>query len=175
MWSTRESGLAAYTLAVLSNTSYHSLQFAKQMIEWMSEKLTKSFDNNRANPFSLKYVKFCHTLADLNQLPSPKVVLASFPDLECGFSRELFMQWAPGSKNSIILTSRTGEGTLARRLIDNPNIGAYKLVEKRRVVLEGEELEEHQALVRQHKAMERMREQTYVNSINTVFKLSFYI
>ncbi|KAF2359510.1 Zn-dependent metallo-hydrolase RNA specificity domain [Trinorchestia longiramus] len=158
MWSTRESGLSAYTLAVLSNTSYHVMHFAKQMIEWMSEKLTKSFDSSRSNPFSLKHVKFCHTLSDLAQLPSPKVVLASFPDLECGFSRELFMQWASSSKNSIILTSRTGEGTLARRLIDNPNVRMFKLMEKRRVILDGDELEEHLAMLRQHRVMERMKD-----------------
>lgn len=164
MWSTRESGLSAYTLAVLGNTSFHVIQFARQMIEWMSEKLTKSFDTSRTNPFSFKHVKICHTLQDLAQLPSPKVVLASFPDLECGFSRELFMQWAPSSKNAIILTSRTGEGTLARRLIDNPNLGAFKLVEKRRVPLEGEELQEHLATLRQHRALERMREHTLDSS-----------
>uniref|UniRef100_A0A2P2I4M9 Cleavage and polyadenylation specificity factor subunit 2 n=3 Tax=Hirondellea gigas TaxID=1518452 RepID=A0A2P2I4M9_9CRUS len=164
MWSTRESGLSAYTLAVLSNTSYHVMHFARQMIEWMSEKLTKSFDTSRANPFTFKHVKFCHTLADLAQLPSPKVVLASFPDLECGFARELFMQWAPSSKNAIILTTRTGEGTLARRLIDNPNLGAFKLVEKRRVTLEGDELEDHLATLRSHRAMERMKEQHTLDS-----------
>ncbi|XP_018013297.1 probable cleavage and polyadenylation specificity factor subunit 2 [Hyalella azteca] len=143
---------------MVSNTSYHVMHFARQMIEWMSEKLTKSFDSSRSNPFSLKHVKFCHTLADLAQLPSPKVVLASFPDLECGFSRELFMQWAASSKNAIILTSRTGEGTLARRLIDNPNLRVFKLMEKRRVILEGEELEEHLAMLRQHRVMERMKD-----------------
>lgn len=52
----------------------------------------------------------------------------------------------------------TGEGTLARRLIDNPTLGSFKLLEKRRVLLEGEELEEHMATLRQHRTMERMKE-----------------
>lgn len=143
MWSTRESGLSAYSLAILSNTGYHVIHFAKQMIEWMSEKLTKAFDSLRTNPFSFKHLKFCHNLTDLSRLPSPKVVLASFPDLECGYARELFVQWATNPKNTIILTSRTGPDTLARRLIDNPSIRTFKLLEKRRVKLEGAELDEY--------------------------------
>ncbi|KAK7074959.1 cleavage and polyadenylation specificity factor subunit 2 [Halocaridina rubra] len=143
MWNTRESGLAAYSLAILSNTGYHVIHFAKQMIEWMSEKLTKAFDSLRTNPFSFKYLKFCHNLTDLSRLPSPKVVLASFPDLECGYARELFVQWATNPKNTIILTSRTGPDTLARRLIDNPSIRTFKLLEKQRVKLEGVELDEY--------------------------------
>ncbi|KAK8734330.1 hypothetical protein OTU49_006128, partial [Cherax quadricarinatus] len=112
-------------------------------IEWMSEKLTKAFDSLRTNPFSFKHLKFCHNLTDLNRLPSPKVVLASFPDLECGYARELFVQWATNPKNTIILTSRTGPDTLARRLIENPHIRTFKLLEKRRMKLEGPELDEH--------------------------------
>ncbi|XP_045595485.1 probable cleavage and polyadenylation specificity factor subunit 2 [Procambarus clarkii] len=143
MWSTRESGLSAYSLCILSNTGYHVIHFAKQMIEWMSEKLTKAFDSLRTNPFSFKHLKFCHNLTDLNRLPSPKVVLASFPDLECGYARELFVQWATNPKNTIILTSRTGPDTLARRLIENPHIKTFKLLEKRRMKLEGPELDDH--------------------------------
>lgn len=32
MWNTKESGLAAYSLAILSNTGYHVIHFAKQMV-----------------------------------------------------------------------------------------------------------------------------------------------
>ena len=64
-----------------------------------------------------------------------KVVLASMPDMECGFARELFLQvvpalcsipeqrftfccqWCTNPKNSVILTSRSSPGTLARQLI----------------------------------------------------------
>lgn len=49
-----------------------------------------------------------------------QVVLASVPDLQCGFSRDLFLAWCGSPKNSIILTNRTSPGTLARWLIDNP-------------------------------------------------------
>ncbi len=44
------------------------------------------------------------------------------PDLECGFSRELFVQWASVPRNSIILTSKPPHGTLARQLIEDLNV-----------------------------------------------------
>ena len=40
--------------------------------------------------------------------------------MQCGFSRDLFVQWCGNEKNTIILTNRTSPGTLARHLIDNP-------------------------------------------------------
>ena len=51
----------------------------------------------------------------------------SVPDLACGFSRELFVQWASNPRNSIILTSRPGAGCLARDLIDNLKMSSIEL------------------------------------------------
>lgn len=80
----------------------------------------RCFEDKRNNPFQFRHLSLCHGLSDLARVPSPKVVLASQPDLECGFSRDLFIQWCEDPKNSIILTYRTTPGTLARFLIDNP-------------------------------------------------------
>lgn len=104
LWQNKDSGLVAYSLALLNNVSYNVVEFAKSQIEWMSEKLMRTF--NKSNPFQFRHVKLCHSMAEVSKVPSPKVVLASLPDLEMGFSRELFATWAPNSKNSIILTSR---------------------------------------------------------------------
>ena len=73
----------------------------------------------------------------------PQVVLASTPDLQCGYSRDLFVAWCGNANNSIILTSRTSPNTLARWLIDNPNDHVVRLDIRRRVRLEGQELEEY--------------------------------
>lgn len=86
----------------------------------MSDKLMRCFEDKRNNPFQFRHLNLCHSLADLARVPSPKVVLCSQPDLESGFSRELFTMWCQNAKNSIILTYRTTPGTLARYLIDNP-------------------------------------------------------
>ena len=56
-----------------------------------------------------------------------QAVLVSVPDLECGFSRDLFVQWASNPRNSIILTSRPASGCLARDLIDNLKINSIEL------------------------------------------------
>lgn len=143
LWKNKDSGLMAYSLALLSNVSYNVIEFAKSQIEWMSDKLMKSFEGARNNPFQFRHLRLCHTIAELSKIPSPKVVLASSPDLESGFSRELFVQWAQNPMNSIILTTRTATGTLARDLIENGGNGRrIELDIKKRVELEGGELEE---------------------------------
>ncbi|KAK2191746.1 hypothetical protein NP493_46g01059 [Ridgeia piscesae] len=71
------------------------------------------------------------------------VVLASGPDMQCGFSRDLFIQWCSNPKNCVILTTRTSPGTLSRQLMDNPGLQKLKIEMKRRVRLEGAELEEY--------------------------------
>ncbi|CAH1111258.1 unnamed protein product [Psylliodes chrysocephalus] len=144
LWRNKESGLLAYSLAFLNNVSYNVVEFAKSQIEWMSDKLMRSFEGARNNPFQFKHLQLCHSLVELNKVPSPKVVLASSPDLESGFSRELFLQWCSNHNNSIILTTRTSPGTLARDLIDNGGGRNIDLTVERRVRLEGQELDDYE-------------------------------
>ncbi|RVE39746.1 hypothetical protein evm_015604, partial [Chilo suppressalis] len=105
LWRNRDSGLVAYSLLLLSNVSYNVVEFAKSQIEWMSDKLTRAFEGARSNPFALRHLQLCHSVAEVTRTPGPKVVLASFPDLEAGFARDLFLQWAPHQQNSIVLTA----------------------------------------------------------------------
>jgi cleavage and polyadenylation specificity factor subunit 2 len=143
LWKNKDSGLMAYSLALISNVSYNVVEFAKSQIEWMSDKLMKSFEGQRNNPFQFRHLRLCHSINELAKVPSPKVVLASSPDLESGFSRELFLQWAHNPTNSVILTTRTATGTLARDLIDNGGNRRVELDIKKRIELEGTELEEY--------------------------------
>ncbi|XP_064621428.1 cleavage and polyadenylation specificity factor subunit 2-like [Lineus longissimus] len=143
LWRNSESGLMAYSLALLNNVSYNVVEFAKSQVEWMSDKIMRAFEDRRNNPFQFKHVQLCHSLGELARVPEPKVVLASVPHMQCGFSRDLFIQWCGNPKNSIILTCRTSPGTLARQLIDNPTEKHITVEVKRRVRLEGQELEEY--------------------------------
>ncbi|XP_055375909.1 probable cleavage and polyadenylation specificity factor subunit 2 [Condylostylus longicornis] len=144
LWKNKDSGLIAYSLAFLTNVSYNTVEFAKSQIEWMSDKLMKNFEGARNNPFQFKHINLCHNLTDLTKVPSPKVVLASMPDLESGFARELFVQWSGNPNNSIIFTTRPSPGTLARDLIENGGNGRKIEVDvRKRVELEGIELEEY--------------------------------
>ncbi|XP_014272674.1 probable cleavage and polyadenylation specificity factor subunit 2 [Halyomorpha halys] len=143
LWRNKNSGLQIHPLCLINNVSYNVVEFAKSQIEWMSDKLMKSFEAVRNNPFQFKHIRLCHSVSELNKIPSAKVVLASMPDLECGFAREIFFQWASDSKNSIVLTSRCCEGTLARDLLDNGVGRTIQITVKKRVRLEGEELKEY--------------------------------
>ncbi|KAK7103107.1 cleavage and polyadenylation specificity factor subunit 2-like [Littorina saxatilis] len=144
MWRNTESGLTTYSLALLNNVSFNVVEFAKSQVEWMSDKIMRSFEDNRNNPFQFKHVKLCHNLAELARVPEPKVVLASTPDLQSGYSRDLFVAWCGSSKNSIVLTAKTSPRTLARWLIDNHEARTVTLEIRRRVKLDGAELEEYQ-------------------------------
>ncbi|XP_045452922.1 probable cleavage and polyadenylation specificity factor subunit 2 isoform X1 [Melitaea cinxia] len=142
LWRNKDSGLVAYSLLLLSNVSYNVVEFAKSQIEWMSDKLTRAFEGARSNPFALRHLHLCHSVVEVTRTPGPKVVLASFPDLETGFARDLFLQWAPNPQNSIVLTARTSPGTLARDLIEKGGDRIIELTVQRRLRLEGAELEE---------------------------------
>ncbi|PVD25584.1 hypothetical protein C0Q70_13242 [Pomacea canaliculata] len=143
MWRNTESGLTTYSLALLNNVSFNVVEFAKSQVEWMSDKIMRAFEDNRNNPFQFKHLKLCHNLAELARVPEPKVVLASTPDLQSGYSRDLFVAWCGNSKNSIILTSRTSPGTLTRWLIENQEAKTVTLEIRRRIKLDGAELEEY--------------------------------
>merc|ERR1711971_1099561 len=141
----KDSGLLAYSLALLNNVAFNVVEFAKSQIDWMSEKLMNMFREKRSNPFQFRHLKLCHSMAEVNKVPAPKVVLASVPDMECGFARELFLQWCTDPKNSVILTSRSSPGTLARQLIahQGDRDRVIPLEVRRRIKLTGAELEEH--------------------------------
>jgi len=145
LWSNKDSGLLAYSLALLNNVAFNVVEFAKSQIEWMSEKLMKMMGEKKANPFQFKHLKLCHSMAEVNKVPAPKVVLASMPDMECGFARDLFLQWCSNPKNSVILTSRSSPGTLGRDLIENGGDRTIPIEVRRRIKLTGPELEQFRA------------------------------
>uniref|UniRef100_A0A8C6WE62 Cleavage and polyadenylation specificity factor subunit 2 n=1 Tax=Neogobius melanostomus TaxID=47308 RepID=A0A8C6WE62_9GOBI len=159
IWRTKDAGLGVYPLALLNNVSYNVVEFSKSQVEWMSDKLMRCFEDKRNNPFQFRHLTLCHSLSDLARVPSPKVVLCSQPDLESGFSRELFIQWCQNPRNSIILTYRTTPGTLARYLIDHPEEKMLDLEVKKRVKLEGKDLDEYLEKQKIKKEAERKLEQ----------------
>ncbi|CAO3632717.1 unnamed protein product [Cunninghamella echinulata] len=131
-----------YPLVMLSNTSYHTIHFAKVMLEWMGTDLTKHFSQTRENPFEFKYLRLFHKLEDLEQYPGPKVVIASNYSLETGFARDLFIKWMtiPMNdddndndnplfvKNTLLLTERAQPGSLARQMYDQWEVEASNLI-----------------------------------------------
>ena len=41
------------------------MEFAKSLIEYMSEKLLKNFGEKKSNPFQFKHLKLCHSMAEV--------------------------------------------------------------------------------------------------------------
>lgn len=125
LWKNENSGLSQYSIALLNYVSTSVIECAKSQVEWMNDKIVQSFEVGRNNPFDFKHIKLCKSLHELNQIHSPsrnKLVLASTPDLQCGFSRNLFAEWCENPRNMIIFTEKSSYKTLANKLIDNLNI-----------------------------------------------------
>ncbi|KAI6243983.1 Cleavage and polyadenylation specificity factor subunit 2 [Aphelenchoides fujianensis] len=162
MWQRRESGLMSYNLVMLNNVASGVLEAAKSQVEWMSDKILQQIEAGKSNPFQLRHLRCCHSLAELNTVRSPRVVLVSGIDMESGFSRELFLQWCTDPKNIVVVTGRSGDRTLGSKLIrmieareqGRPISNSVNLGVKRRIRLEGAELEAYRARKRQEADIE---------------------
>ncbi|PSC73960.1 cleavage and polyadenylation specificity factor subunit 2 [Micractinium conductrix] len=143
-----------YPLVLLSAMAYSTLEFAKSQLEWMNEALTRQLGHARDNPFSTRFLKLCSSREELSHLPhGPKLVLATLPSLEAGFSRNLFADWAEDPRNAVVFVTAAEEGTLGARVqalasgTQQPGQPppTVTMLRAHRVPLEGQELEEHLA------------------------------
>ena len=128
------------TLALVTHVAYNTIEFTKSMLEWLSESVMQTFDARRENPFQFRSLRLCHALEDLDRFPGPYVVLASPESLSCGFSRELFLRFAPSPENLILLTQATHPSSPAAALLAATAGEELTMTFYRKVPLEGEEL-----------------------------------
>nr|POF07571.1 cleavage and polyadenylation specificity factor subunit 2 [Quercus suber] len=71
-----------YPIFFLTYVASSTIDYVKSYLEWMSDSIAKSFEQNRENPFLLKHVRFCISKSELDNAPDgPKVVLASMASL----------------------------------------------------------------------------------------------
>lgn len=140
-----------YSVCMLNYVSTSSVEFAKSMLEWMSDAIVKKFDNNRENQFNFSFVKTITSIEELNSLPKPSVVVTSFPSLECGFARDLFIKWASDPKNLLLFPDKSYAGSLARRLLAPNRPKRIQFMYHHRVPLEGQELADFEAKKRKEK------------------------
>ncbi|XP_042062796.1 cleavage and polyadenylation specificity factor subunit 2-like [Salvia splendens] len=146
-----------YPIFFLTYVSSSTIDYAKSFLEWMSDKIAKSFEDSRDNAFLLKHVTLLISKSELEKVPDgPKIVLASMASLEVGFSHDIFVDWAADSKNLVLFTERGQFGTLARVLQSDPPPKAVKVTMSKRIPLVGEELaayEEEQNRKRKEEAL----------------------
>mmetsp|Transcript_12290 Transcript_12290/g.37200 ORF Transcript_12290/g.37200 Transcript_12290/m.37200 type:complete len:762 (-) Transcript_12290:32-2317(-) len=133
--------LRNYSIAFLSNTSFNTVKFAQSQLEWMCDDVTNYFEASRENPFSFSYIQLCHSLEELKSTRGPVVVLATTASLEYGMARELFTQWCDNPSNMVLFTEHGRPNTLAHAVMSREN-ESITVQMKRRVHLDGEELEE---------------------------------
>lgn len=138
----KDPGLSAYSLALVNNVASKMVEITMSMIEWMSETILKEFDSSRDNPFKFRHLQLKQHLSDLEHLPQPIAVLATQPDLESGFARDLFAIWCSNPKNSIIFTQRPAVDTLGYQVL-NSRTRQIEMEIWQRIELEDEELEEY--------------------------------
>ncbi|KAG5718831.1 Endoribonuclease YSH1 [Termitomyces sp. T112] len=77
----------------------------------------------RDNPFVFKYISHVPQTRGWEKKIAegpPCVVLASPGFMQTGPSRELFEYWAPDSRNGLVITGYSIEGTLARDIMNEP-------------------------------------------------------
>jgi len=159
LWRNQDSGLSAYSLALLNNVGYNVVDFAKNMLEWMSDNIMKQFEEQRSYPFHFKHINLCHSLQELEKIPSPYVLLTSQSDLSAGFARNLLAVSAEAPENCIIVTQRTKPDTLASKLLSNSLNNTIDITIGKRVPLEGKDLEAHLATVADKKGPVEVKEE----------------
>uniref|UniRef100_A0A2N9EEK6 Cleavage and polyadenylation specificity factor subunit 2 n=1 Tax=Fagus sylvatica TaxID=28930 RepID=A0A2N9EEK6_FAGSY len=146
-----------YPIYFLTYVATSTIDYIKSFLEWMSDSIAKSFEQNRENPFLLKHVRLLINKSELDNAPDgPKVVLASMASLEVGFSHDIFIEWASDTKNLVLFTERGQFATLARILQADPPPKAVKVTMSKRVPLVGDELiayEEEQNRIKKEEAL----------------------
>ena len=144
-------------LLFLTHESTNTINLARSMFEWMGDGISQAFAA-RETPFDFRYLKTIGSLAELEKYEGPKVILSSFPGMNFGFSHELLVRWASEPNNIVLLTDRSTPGSIGRHLFDywasnvdqddkNPFQMEFDIpIEyKKRVPLEGEELEAYES------------------------------
>eukprot|EP00177_Eucheuma_denticulatum_P006749 GFKZ01012268.1.p1 GENE.GFKZ01012268.1~~GFKZ01012268.1.p1 ORF type:complete len:828 (-),score=134.98 GFKZ01012268.1:100-2583(-) len=168
-----DTDFADVPLVILHDLSTRTFEFARSMIEWMSDEVVRRFDVSRDNLFVFKHVKLCQSIKALDAMSSPMVVLASSLSMEMGFARQLFAKWAPDSRNAVMLVDCPEPSTLYAGLYDywvrvsshnSDDVSArheplsLNLTLKRKEYLQGEELAEWREQEKARKAREQEEE-----------------
>eukprot|EP01012_Entosiphon_sulcatum_P032704 TRINITY_DN41553_c0_g1_i1.p1 TRINITY_DN41553_c0_g1~~TRINITY_DN41553_c0_g1_i1.p1 ORF type:complete len:799 (+),score=131.41 TRINITY_DN41553_c0_g1_i1:92-2488(+) len=165
-WETHR--ITLYSLVVLSNTSTTTIEFARTMLEWMNDNVSRNFDLTREDPLRLEFVRFITRTEDLKTVKPPMVVLASPVSMNTGFSLDLFAAWAWQPKNCIIFVERGPEGCVAQQILKEYSSkvgrqGSGGVLPQvcidvvKRVPLEGDELRDWEEREREREAEEARR------------------
>ncbi len=116
---------------ILTHQAYRTLEFAKGMLEWMSQSVMKVFDTDRTNPFDFKHLRLIHSLEEISQ-SSPAVILASSEFLDFGLSHALLASFVRSSSNVILAPFEPLAGSVLARLLNESHLNEIKIKVKTR-------------------------------------------
>ncbi|GAA5860663.1 hypothetical protein JCM3774_006244 [Rhodotorula dairenensis] len=174
-----------FPLCLISRTGKEAVGFVRSLTEWMGGQIA----SEGADKLRFSNLRIFSSLAEIGTaIPPavPKLILTVPSTLSYGYSRALFLDFARNPLNLVLLTGLSEPGTLARWLAKEiwepqQDVGAkygqgkvgkevkmdqiIELEMRRKVYLEGEELEAHLAaeaeaaelLAKQQAALERSR------------------
>ncbi|KAK4684726.1 cleavage and polyadenylation specificity factor subunit 3, partial [Tremellales sp. Uapishka_1] len=111
--------LQAVPVYFASGLFQRGMRVYKTYVHTMNANIRSRFAR-RDNPFDFKYVKWLKDSRRLDE-KGPCVVMASAQFMSFGLSRELLENWAADSKNGVIITGYSIEGTMARTLLSEPD------------------------------------------------------
>lgn len=127
---TQNPDLESIDVYYASSLAKKCLAVFQTYINMMNDNIRKQFRDQNSNPFQFKHIKNIKNLDKFEDF-GPCVVVASPGMLQNGVSRELLERWAPDSRNSVILTGYSVEGTLAKNLLTEPDqIPSYQNPDK---------------------------------------------
>ncbi|KAH9811778.1 beta-lactamase-like protein [Melampsora americana] len=149
LWTT--SRLEPFPLCLVSQTGKDMITFLRSLTEWMaplhpSESQLKSRARDEGPggiALRLRNLRFFNSIEALErETPAlqPKLILAVPLTMSYGFSRRLFTKHVGKPGNLVVLTSMGEKDSLTRWLADRNTSVSVEL--KRKVILEGEELEQ---------------------------------
>jgi cleavage and polyadenylation specificity factor subunit 3 len=110
----RRCMLVYQTYISAMNDNIKSL-FAQRIAE--AEKAGRSTEG--VGPWDFQFVRALKSLERFEDI-GPCVMLASPGMMQNGASRELLEKWAPDSRNGVVVTGYSVEGTMARSLLNEP-------------------------------------------------------
>jgi Cft2 family RNA processing exonuclease len=147
---------ANYTLVFFNHVAFNVVEFAKSQLEWLSDDIARRFESSRQNAFDLQSVRIVHSMAELQRLKQPYVVMASMETLNCGPAKDLFLAWASDPRNLILFTQTPPATSFGHQVLHAEPPCTMSLELSRRVALEGQELIDHQLAKRAE--LEALRE-----------------
>lgn len=76
--------------------------------------------SNNSNPFVFKHISNIKGMDELDETGGPCVLMASPGMLQNGLSRQAFDAWCSNSKNGVVISGYSVEGTLAKHILSGP-------------------------------------------------------